>query len=408
VFDRGHRRRTIWAGAALAVIVVAGGITAAIAGTTAPRSVAGTQTPAASTADHAPLVTTIACNQAPCGAAYDRSVLVALSATDQQSTGPQVTHTYYTTNGSTPTTSSNLYTGPFTISKPTTVKFFSTDLTGRAGSQGTQYIQVETGAAASKGPGSAEQFKPGQTVVSLTFDDAYEDQWLYSAPLLQDHQMTGTYYVITIDPDESHTCCMSWAQLDTLQANGNDIGGQTVDHPNLKAMNRTEMEQEICGSRQDLIDNGITVARSFAYPYGLFNATAEGVARQCGYSSARVGGGLSNSNVTPTPPYTETIPPENPEALRTIAVDGAKPERLQDLESFVEAGAAHGGGWIPITFHNVCDAKASDYRACMGEYGSVVDTVFGQFLDWLQAAGQPGGAPKGVIVRNVCQVMNCS
>jgi len=29
------------------------------------------------------------------------------------------------------------------------------------------------------------------------------------------------------------------------------------------------------------------------------------------------------------------------------------------------------------------------------------------FVDWLAAAGQPGGAPAGGVVKNVCQVMNC-
>ena len=73
----------------------------------------------------------------------------------------------------------------------------------------------------------------------------------------------------------------------------------------------------------------------------------------------------------------------------------------------MRAAAAHGGGWLVITFHDVCHVNASDYTDCMSQYGSIVDTVFGQFLDWLQAAGQPGAAPAGVVVRNVCQVMNC-
>jgi hypothetical protein len=88
-------------------------------------------------------------------------------------------------------------------------------------------------------------------------------------------------------------------------------------------------------------------------------------------------------------------------------VDGSQPEKLPDLEAYVSAAAAYGGGWLVITFHDVCHANAADYADCMSKYGSIVDTVFGHFLDWLQSAGQPGGAPPGVIVRNVCQVMNC-
>ena len=87
-------------------------------------------------------------------------------------------------------------------------------------------------------------------------------------------------------------------------------------------------------------------------------------------------------------------------------MDAAADENLNDLESFVNASAAHGGGWLPITFHDVCDSSAADYSNCMSQYGSVQDTVFGQFLAWLAAAGQPGGAPAGVVVKDVCQVMN--
>ena len=36
----------------------------------------------------------------------------------------------------------------------------------------------------------------------------------------------------------------------------------------------------------------------------------------------------------------------------------------------------------------------------MSQYGSVQDTVFGQFLAWLAAAGQTGGAPAGVVVKD--------
>jgi hypothetical protein len=120
----------------------------------------------------------------------------------------------------------------------------------------------------------------------------------------------------------------------------------------------------------------------------------ESIVQQCGFNNAWAGG-ISNSNFTPTVPYAETIPPGDPYALRTIAVDGANNENHADLQRFVTAAAAHGGGRLPITFHDVCHAGASDFGGCMSKYGSVQDTVFGQFLDWLAAVGKPGGTPAG-------------
>ncbi|HET9897523.1 MAG TPA: polysaccharide deacetylase family protein [Streptosporangiaceae bacterium] len=338
--------------------------------------------------DATPPVTTIACNGTSCQyAPYFQPVTVTLNAADN-SGGWGVANTFYTTDGSTPTTSSTVYSGSFTIHGPTVIKFFSTDLAGNAEQVNTQRIT-------------------DQTVVSLTFDDQYEDQWLYAVPLMRALNMTGTFFVITSDTDAGFECCMSWSQLDTLQAEGDDIGSHTVDHPDLTTLSVAQMTSEICGSRQDMISHGITDPQSFAYPFGDFNSTVQSVVQQCGFNNARVGGGISNSNFTPTAPFIETIPPKDPYALRTIAVDGANPENLADLESFVDAAAAHGGGWLPLTLHDVCDANADDFSDCMSKYGSIQDTVLAQFLDWLAAAGRPGGAPAGVVVKNVCQVMNC-
>jgi peptidoglycan/xylan/chitin deacetylase (PgdA/CDA1 family) len=392
-------RLSVWVRVMFCVILAAGEITAAVVPTSSSA-------PAPSRPAHTSLVTTIACDQSSCSGPYSRPVTVTFSTTGGEPGDTQVTGTYYTTDGSTPTVSSTMYTGPFKVSKPTTIRFFSTDLFGNAGQVKTKQIEVKAGAGQAK-PHKPERYKPGQTVVSFTFDDAYENQWLYSAPLLRSHHMTATYYAITIDEDLSHMCCMSWEQLEALQAEGNDIGGHTITHPRLTTLNRDRVKQEICGGRQDLIKNGIVDPRSLAYPFGSYNATAESVAHQCGYTTARAGGGISDSNTIPGPPYAETIPPRDPYALSTIAPNGSQPIKLPVLKAYVSAAAANGGGWLVITFHDVCQAKAADYAHCMSTYGPVQDTVFGQFLNWLQSTGKLAGAPSGVIVRNVCQVMNC-
>jgi peptidoglycan/xylan/chitin deacetylase (PgdA/CDA1 family) len=84
----------------------------------------------------------IACNGTACSSAwYAGSVNVSLSAVD---TGTAVSAVRYTTDGSDPTTSSTLYTGPFTVSATKTVKFRAWDMAGNVEATKSQLIQVDT------------------------------------------------------------------------------------------------------------------------------------------------------------------------------------------------------------------------------------------------------------------------
>jgi hypothetical protein len=69
-------------------------------------------------------------------------VKVTLSAADVG--GSTVAGTYYTTDGSTPTTTSTRYTDPFTVSQNTTVKYFSVDTKGNAEAVRQQLIQFDS------------------------------------------------------------------------------------------------------------------------------------------------------------------------------------------------------------------------------------------------------------------------
>ena len=54
-----------------------------------------------------------------------------------------MSQTYYTTDGSTPTTASSTFAAPFTVDQTSTVRFFSTDVAGNAEQPKSQQILVD-------------------------------------------------------------------------------------------------------------------------------------------------------------------------------------------------------------------------------------------------------------------------
>ena len=341
--------------------------------------------------DSTPPVTTISCNGSPCTTtSYTGPVTATLSATDNPG-GWGVAKTYYTTDGSTPTTSSTVYTGPFTVKQNTTVRFFSADLAGNDEQPNSQVISFNT-------------------VVSLTFDDGDESQ--YSLGLqrgLQPHGVHGTFYIVT-GAIGVNSGAMTWPQLSDLASNGNDVGGHTVDHIDLTSTSYTTAQKtaEVCNNYQDLAGHGMDPV-SFAYPFGAYDATAEQIVKSCGFSSARITGGLDRNGTGAGPVYAETIPPADPYATRTVYNNGGSaPYTLSFLENSVTAAAQNGGGWAPLVFHEICSQTydPANYSYCSTSWASTELDILNQFLDWLGNAGQPGGAPAGVVVQTVRQVVN--
>src|SRR5262249_60383883 len=104
---------------------------------------------------------------------------------------------------------------------------------------------------------------------------------------------------------------MTWEQLTDLYNAGNEIGGHTLTHTNIKKLKTGPARQQVCADRNALLVHGFTPT-SFAYPFGAIDAGAEQVVHDCGYNSGRGGSGVTDRKV-----FAETMPPLDAHATRT-------------------------------------------------------------------------------------------
>ncbi len=252
-----------------------------------------------------------------------------------------------------------------------------------------------------------------QTVVTLTFHDSLITQYTNARPILQAHNMNGTFYLASGWVNRGSSSYYAWWQADDLYKDGNEIGGMGFDHKDLTQVYNADWTQDYAYKKQQVCDDFNLLARrgydprSFAYPAAAYNytfpdgSTVRGIVKACGYMSGRTVGGFSPSG----PTYAETLPPKDAYAIRTLSNPSTGPVQLSTLQNAVTAAASNGGGWVPLTFNQVCRQGDANYSTCMASSKPVDSAVFSQFLDWLGNAGQTGGAPTGTVVRTVRQAM---
>jgi hypothetical protein len=188
---------------------------------------------------------------------------------------------------------------------------------------------------------------------------------------------------------------MPWSQIHDLYNAGDEIGGHTLHHTNLTTVSTSTATTEVCQDRTNLLNQGFSPVASFAYPEAASNATSEQIVQNCGYSSARTVGNINSIDQCTDCPYAETIPPADPYYLRTP--EGITTSTtLSDLETYVTNAETHGGGWVILTFHGICDNQCTNAN-------SMSPSIFTAFLDWLAPR-----AANGTVVRTVGQVMGAT
>ncbi len=227
------------------------------------------------------------------------------------------------------------------------------------------------------------------TVVSLTFDDGQASQYA-TLGMLSTRGMLGTYYINSAMVGSS-AYYMPWSQIHDLADAGNEIGGHTLHHTNLSTVDATVAKSEICDDRTNLLNRGFRPVTSFAYPEAASTPAVEQIVRDCGYTNARAAGDVGCGGC----PYAETAPPRDRYYLRTPPGITTS-TTVADLKGYVTNAETHGGGWVILAFHGICD------NGCTKD-NSISPGIFTPFLDWLADR-----VAHGVVVRTVGEEMKVS
>src|ERR1039458_3918272 len=234
------------------------------------------------------------------------------------------------------------------------------------------------------------------TVVSFTFDNQWESQMIAAADL-KAAGMAGTFY--TISGWIGLSGFQSMSDLQTLVADGDEIGGKTVNNSDLPTLSNAEAEREICQGRDVLLADGFKVT-DFAYPFADLNAEDETLVKACGFNSGRGVGNVASVDPGacsyPDCPYAETIPPADPYQINTPD-DAEQTTTLVGMEQTVTNAETHGGGLLAFSFHQICDTTTA---GCDPVY-SWSPELFSQFLTWLKGQEATGG----VQVKTIAQVI---
>lgn len=133
----------------------------------------------------------------------------------------------------------------------------------------------------------------GRTAV-ITFDDGYADN-LAACEELQKRGMRASWFIVSgsvgkapLWPADGRParCLLSAAELREMQGNGMEIGSHTVNHVRLTEIDDVRLAQELADSRVALEDMLGNTVKSFAYPYGAWDARCAEAVKQAGYTAA--------------------------------------------------------------------------------------------------------------------------
>lgn len=126
--------------------------------------------------------------------------------------------------------------------------------------------------------------RPAARTFVITFDDGYDDGFIYALPILQRHDFVATYFIVTGRLDRPRN--LTSDHVKALASAGMEIGDHTVGHLDLPALPLAAMRLQIENAAETI--QGLIGSRpkTFAYPFGSDNSAVSAEVARAGFAMA--------------------------------------------------------------------------------------------------------------------------